>query len=97
MASRFQSICEVARHRGPVFVDTNVILESYRVGSWRALTGGYGVETVEVSSLSSSSTSADSGARRSGGKIEVLLAVNQISEGRGNSPAILQTNVTAVL
>ena len=47
MASRFQSICEVVRHRGPVFVDTNVILESHRVGSWRALTGGYGVETVE--------------------------------------------------
>lgn len=37
----------MARHRGPVLVDTNVILESYRVGSWRALTGGYGVETVE--------------------------------------------------
>lgn len=47
MASRIRSICEVARHHGPVFVDTNVILESHRVGSWRALTGGYGVETVE--------------------------------------------------
>jgi len=35
------------RHRGPVLVDTNVILESFRVGSWRALTGGYQVETVE--------------------------------------------------
>ena len=47
MASRIRSICEVARHHGPVFVDTNVILESHRVGSWRALTGGYRVETVE--------------------------------------------------
>lgn len=37
----------MARHYGPVLVDTNVILESHRVGSWRALTGGYRVETVE--------------------------------------------------
>ena len=35
------------RHKGPVLVDTNVILECFRVGSWRALTGGYQVETVE--------------------------------------------------
>ena len=27
--------------------DTNIILECYRVGSWRALAGGYSVETVE--------------------------------------------------
>ena len=47
MALCIRSICEVARHHGPVFVDTNVILESHRVGSWRALTGGYRVETVE--------------------------------------------------
>jgi hypothetical protein len=37
----------MARHRGPVLVDTNVILECWRIGAWRALTGGYGVETVE--------------------------------------------------
>jgi hypothetical protein len=37
----------MARHRGPVLVDTNVILECWRVGAWRALTGGYRVETVE--------------------------------------------------
>jgi hypothetical protein len=37
----------MSRHRGPVLVDTNVILESFRVGSWRALVGGYQVETVE--------------------------------------------------
>ena len=41
------SICSMARHRGPVLVDTNVILESHRVGAWRALAGGYRVETVE--------------------------------------------------
>ena len=35
------------RHTGPVLVDTNVILECWRVGAWRALAGGYGVETVE--------------------------------------------------
>jgi len=37
----------MARHQGPVLVDTNTILECFRVGSWRALAGGYGVETVE--------------------------------------------------
>ena len=37
----------MARHRGPVLVDTNVILESHRVGAWRALAGGYRVETSE--------------------------------------------------
>jgi len=35
------------RHTGPVFVDTNVILECWRVGAWRALASGYTVETVE--------------------------------------------------
>lgn len=37
----------MAKHPGPVLVDTNVILESYRIGAWRALSGGYPVETVE--------------------------------------------------
>ena len=37
----------MARHDGPVLVDTNVILECWRVGAWRALTSGYRVETVE--------------------------------------------------
>ena len=37
----------MARHQGPVLVDTNVIIESHRVNSWRALVGGYRVETVE--------------------------------------------------
>lgn len=35
------------KHRGIVLADTNVILEAHRTGSWRALTGGYRVETVE--------------------------------------------------
>jgi hypothetical protein len=37
----------MARHHGPVLVDTNIILECWRVGAWRAFTGGYRVETVE--------------------------------------------------
>ena len=37
----------MARHIGPVLIDTNVILECYRAGSWPALAGGYRVETVE--------------------------------------------------
>ena len=35
------------RHRGTLLADTNVILVAHRAGSWRALTGGYRVETVE--------------------------------------------------
>jgi hypothetical protein len=35
------------RHAGSVLVDTNVIIECWRVGGWRALSGGYAVETVE--------------------------------------------------
>ena len=31
----------------PVLVDTNVIIVSHRIGAWRALAGGYLVETVE--------------------------------------------------
>jgi hypothetical protein len=38
----------MVRHRGPVLVDTNVIIECWRVSAWKALTGGYAVETVEM-------------------------------------------------
>jgi hypothetical protein len=38
----------MARHRGPVLVDTNAIIECGRVSAWRALTGGYHVETVQM-------------------------------------------------
>lgn len=37
----------MARHRGPILLDTNAILESRRVGGWSALAGGYFLETVE--------------------------------------------------
>jgi hypothetical protein len=36
----------MARHHGPVLVDTNVIIECWRVSGWKALCGGYAVETV---------------------------------------------------
>ena len=31
----------------PVLLDTNAIIESHRIGAWRALAGGHRVETVE--------------------------------------------------
>ena len=34
-------------HQGPVLIDTNAILEAFRVGSWCALIRRYAVETVE--------------------------------------------------
>lgn len=39
---------DMARHRGPVLVDTNVIIECWRVRAWKALAGGYAVETVAM-------------------------------------------------
>ncbi len=38
----------MTRRSNPLLVDTNVILEAFRTGSWKALTGAYGVETVET-------------------------------------------------
>lgn len=35
------------RHRGPVLVDTNAIVEAHRVHAWNALARGYAVNTVE--------------------------------------------------
>lgn len=37
----------MARHQGSVLVDTNVIIECWRINMWTALAGGYAVETVE--------------------------------------------------
>lgn len=37
----------MVRHQGPVLIDTNAIIECFRVGAWRALAGGYNLETVE--------------------------------------------------
>jgi hypothetical protein len=38
----------VTQRSNPLLVDTNVILEAFRTSSWKALTGGYSVETVEA-------------------------------------------------
>ena len=38
----------MVQHKGSVFVDTNVILECFRIDKWRALVGSYQVETVEI-------------------------------------------------
>lgn len=38
----------MARHQGPVLVDTNVVIECWRISAWKALTGGYQVETVRM-------------------------------------------------
>lgn len=45
-----RSTCKhrMARRSGPILVDTNVILECHRTGSWRALAGGHRLETVET-------------------------------------------------
>ena len=37
----------MAPHPGPVLVDTNVIIECHRSSSWRALAGGYRLETTK--------------------------------------------------
>ena len=37
----------MARWRGAVLIDTNAIIEAWRVDAWRALCGGYTLETVE--------------------------------------------------
>ncbi len=37
----------MARWRGAVLADTNVIVEAWRIDAWRALCGGYPLETVE--------------------------------------------------
>lgn len=38
----------MTRRTNPLLIDTNVILEAHRTSTWKALTGGYGVETVEA-------------------------------------------------
>lgn len=37
----------MARHTGPVLLDTNTILDAHRIGAWAALQNGYQLETVE--------------------------------------------------
>ena len=37
----------MARHAGSVLVDTMTIIDTHKAGTWRALSGGYSVETVK--------------------------------------------------
>jgi hypothetical protein len=36
----------MSRHAGPLLVDAMVVIECWRIGAWRALAGGYSLETV---------------------------------------------------
>lgn len=73
----------MAKHRGVVLVDTNVIIECWRVSAWKALTGGYAVETVQMCEIE---TQTGLQRRRSEEKIDIavlratLKAVHPVSE-----------------
>jgi Domain of unknown function (DUF1998) len=73
----------MAKHHGPVLVDTNVIIECWRVSGWKALTGGYAVETVQMCELE---TQTGLQRRRNEEKIDIgvlratLKAVHQVSD-----------------
>ena len=86
----------MARHQGIVLVDTNVILEAHRAGSWRALAGGYPVETVEDCvdetqtgyQLRRSELRIDAGALRSS-----LKAVHQVGNRERAGLAVRITDI----
>jgi hypothetical protein len=73
----------MAKHRGPVLVDTNVIIECWRVSAWKALTGAYAVETVQMCEIE---TQTGLQRRRKEEKIDInvlratLKAVNPVSD-----------------
>jgi hypothetical protein len=89
----------MARHRGPVLVDTNVILECWRIGAWKALSGGYGVETVEDCVIE---TQTGYQRRRAEQQIEQavlqasLAAVHKVSD-RERAAAIVRDSQVAFL
>jgi hypothetical protein len=60
----------MAKHHGPVLVDTNVIIECWRVSAWKALTGGYAVETVQMCEIE---TQTGLQRRRNEEKIDISL------------------------
>lgn len=74
----------MARHQGPLLVDTNVILECWRVNAWEALSGGYAVETVKDCLIE---TQTGYQRRREEQRIEqaaltgTLRAVHEVSKG----------------
>lgn len=73
----------MAKHRGAVLVDTNVIIECWRVSAWKALTGGYAVESVQMCEIE---TQTGLQRRRNEEKIDLatlratLKAVHPVSE-----------------
>jgi hypothetical protein len=73
----------MAKHHGPVLVDTNVIIECWRVSAWKALTGGYAVETVQMCEIE---TQTGLQRRRKEEKIDInvlratLKAVHSVSD-----------------
>src|SRR6516165_6123858 len=89
----------MAKHHGPVLVDTMVIIECWRVSAWRALTGGYGVETVEMCEIE---TQTGLQRRRVEQQIErsvlreTLKAVHQVSEIE-KARALLQDDLVRFL
>jgi hypothetical protein len=89
----------MARHRGPVLVDTNVILECWRVGAWKALTGGYAVETVEECVIE---TQTGFQRRRSEQRIDQAMLVASLKEVRKvtdaeRAAAVVRDNLYAFL
>jgi hypothetical protein len=89
----------MARHRGPVLVDTNVILECWRVGAWKALTGGYAVETVEECVIE---TQTGLQRRRSEQRIDQAMLVASLKEVRKvtdaeRAAAVVRDNLYAFL
>lgn len=89
----------MARHRGPVLVDTNVIIECWRVSAWRALTGGYQVETVQMCEIE---TQTGLQRRRREQQIDAtalrasLKAIHAVSDGE-RAAALLQDDQFAFL
>jgi len=75
-------------------VDTNVIIECWRVSAWRALTGGYSVETVQMCEIE---TQTGLQRRRKEEKLDInvlrttLKAVHPVSDIE-KAKALLQDN-----
>ena len=84
----------MARHKGTVLVDTNVIIECWRTSSWKALVGGYDVETVhlcEAESLTGTRSQIDPQVLR-----QTLNASHAVSEAE-RAAAFVKDNHFGVL
>ena len=75
----------------PVLVDTNVIIEAWRVGGWKALIGRHAVETVEqvVTETQTGAQNRRPQARIDGRELKRTLAsVHAVSDGARATLAI---------